>query len=72
MSESNLAILPGIGRRDVDAMLQTARAANLQSVVIIGWDQDKKMFLSSSEDNWPAIVWLLENAKDFALAHNRP
>jgi hypothetical protein len=47
--------------------LGAALEAELSEVVVIGWRGDGGLWISGSEASGPAIVWLLEKAKQFIL-----
>ena len=64
---SEVKIFPGQGTYDADAMLDAARNAGLEDVVIIGWDKDGELFFSSNQESKPMILWLLKQAESFLL-----
>jgi len=64
----NVRILPGFGKRDPNALLQTAQAAALDSVVIIGWNAAGEMFISHSHDDYPNVLWDIKQAERFICA----
>ena len=47
----------------VERVLRKADEANLQSVVVIGYDQDGEEYFASSVAGGPEILWALERAK---------
>lgn len=47
----------------VDRVLRKADEANLQSVVVIGYDQNGDEYFASSVAGGPEILWALERAK---------
>ena len=53
---SEVHILPGKCERDPTAMLECAKKANLNSVIIIGWT-DEALFISSSYSKNQDILW---------------
>ncbi len=55
-------ILPGLGKRAPDAMLECAKGANLDSVTIIGWSGDE-FFFSSSYEFQKDTLWDLKQAE---------
>lgn len=61
----NVALFPGISPNDYEPniMLEAATRAELESVIIIGWDKDGELFFSSSIADGPECLWLLEKAK---------
>ena len=65
----NVAMFPGISPNDYDAklMLEAASRADLDSVIIIGWDKDGEMFFSSSMASGHECLWLIEKAKTALL-----
>lgn len=65
----NVVLFPGISPKKYDAniMLEAATRADLESVIIVGWDQDGEMFFSSSVGDGPECLWLLEKAKSALL-----
>lgn len=65
----NIVLFPGISPNDYGAnlMLEAATNADLDSVVIIGWNKDGEMFFSSSMGNGPECLWLIEKAKQSLL-----
>lgn len=46
-----------------DRVLESALAAKLDAVVLIGWDKDGEFYFASSYANGPETLWLLEGAK---------
>lgn len=61
----NVKMFTGTTPNDYDAniMLEAATRADLDSVIIIGWDKDGDMFFSSSMGDGPECLWLMEKAK---------
>jgi len=55
-------ILPGLGKRAPDAMLECAKSANLDSVTIIGWSGED-FYLSSSCEFNKDILWDLKQTE---------
>lgn len=47
----------------VGRILDKAIAADLQSVIVIGWQQDGEPYFASSESDGPEALWLLELTK---------
>jgi hypothetical protein len=47
----------------VERVLRKAREAGLESVVVIGWDEDGDLYFASSLASGPEVVWLLEKTK---------
>ena len=62
--DRKIAILPGTGKRDPDAVLELAREAGLTSVLVVGWGDDGNLFMCSSAAKYREMDWLLANAKD--------
>lgn len=65
----NISMFPGITPNDYDAniMLEAATRAELDNVIIIGWDKNGDMFFSSSMGDGPECLWLIEKAKKSLL-----
>jgi len=59
---SEVMILPGMGKRSPDAMLEIAKSANLDSVTIIGWSGEDFYFSTSCEYN-KDILWDLKQTE---------
>jgi hypothetical protein len=55
-------ILPGLGDRDADAMIECARAAGLDCVTIVGWSGDE-FFFSTSYNTCRDTLWDLKQAE---------
>lgn len=55
-------VLPVGDRVNPDGIIEAARNARLQRVVIVGWDQDGKMFFSGSE-SLETTIYMLRNAE---------
>ena len=47
----------------VERILRKASEAGLESVVVIGWDEDGDLYFASSVASGPEVVWLLEKTK---------
>lgn len=62
-----IRILPGVGKRSPDAMLECAKEADLDYVTISGWGEDGFFFSSSYADR-KDILWDLERAKKILLS----
>ena len=52
-------ILPGAGKRDPDGVLESAKAAELESVVIVGYKENGGFYIGTSEDDNAFIAWIL-------------
>lgn len=52
----------------VDRILSAAIEADLETAVVVGWDQDGNMYFASSSGYGPDLLWLLEKAKASLLA----
>lgn len=65
----NVRMFTGTTPNDFDAniMLEAATSANLESVIIIGWDKDGDMFFSSSMGDGPECLWLIKKAEKALL-----
>ncbi len=63
---SDTLILPGNGKRDPVAILESARNVEFDQVMVIGWQEDGSFFISHSESSAKEVVWLLDNALDWA------
>lgn len=46
-----------------DRVLDVAKAAEMQSVIIIGYDADGEEYFASSISDGPEVLWALERAK---------
>jgi len=57
-----IRILPGLGKRSPDAMLECAKNADLDSVTIIGWTGEEFYFASSCEFN-KDVLWDLKQTE---------
>lgn len=64
---NNVRILPGLGKRSPEAMLECMKGADLESVTIIGWDSDGLFTYSSSHEFNRDILWDLEQTKRVLL-----
>ena len=58
---NNIRILPGFGKRDATAVLETAKNADLSDCVVLGWDGED-FFMSASYENNEKILWDLQQA----------
>ena len=58
---SKLAILPGTGERNPDAILEIAKG--LSDVTVIGWRDDDTFYFASSYEYCKDTLWDLEQAK---------
>lgn len=47
----------------VDRILSAAIEADLETAVVVGWDQDGNIYFASSSGYGPDVLWLLEKAK---------
>ena len=61
----NVVFFPGASdqRFTPDLLLRGALKADLEDVVILGWDEDGDLFFSGSLTSKGDILWLLENAR---------
>lgn len=46
-----------------DRVLEAAKAAEMQAVIIIGYDADGGEYFASSISDGPEVLWALERAK---------
>jgi hypothetical protein len=60
MADQNIRILPGLGKRSPDAMLECAKG--IDAVTIIGWDGEH-FFFSSSHADCKDVLWDLRQAE---------
>ena len=67
MTEDVVRILPGLGKRAPNAMLECAKEANLDGVLIIGWSGENFFFSSSYEHN-KDVLWDLKQAEMILLS----
>jgi len=59
-----IAILPGAGKRNPDAILQSAIDADLDCVTIIGWkDNDTTFYWTTSYEVVKDVLWDVETMK---------
>jgi hypothetical protein len=61
----NISIFPGVtpNRYDPKITLEAAARADLQDVIVIGWDGEGELFFSASNGDGPECLWLIEKAK---------
>jgi len=61
----NVELFPGQTKQpfSADMLLRDAIKADLPEVIILGWNRDDNLFLSSSTQDAPKILWLLEKAR---------
>jgi hypothetical protein len=62
---NNLRLFPGVTplNHDPDVMLELAKNAKLDEVVILGFDKDGEFFFSSNKSDGGGVLWLLEMAR---------
>jgi len=65
---NNVLIMPGSGKRDANAILETAKNADLESVVVIGWTAGGEFFVSHSHDSPAELLWDIKVAEQAVLA----
>lgn len=53
-----------------EILLRGAIKADLADVIVIGWDKDEMLFVSSSLQKGPDMLWLLEKAKMTLVGYN--
>ena len=64
MAENDkVRILPGLGKRDPNALLQCMQNAELESVTIMGWDAAGYFAYSTSHAQDRDVLWDLEQLK---------
>lgn len=61
----NVILFPGTTQDDLEVarMLHAAIEANLDKVIILGWDQDGNEYMTSSTPDGGDVIWLLERCK---------
>lgn len=66
---NNLKLFPGVTALDhrADVMLELAKNAKLEDVVILGYRDDGEIFFSSNKASGPEVLWLIEKAKAMLL-----
>lgn len=47
----------------VERVIKRASEAEMQDVIIIGWDKDGELYFASSEPDGGTVLWLIELAK---------
>ena len=47
----------------VERIITSAEEANLESIVVIGWEDDGSFYFASSISDGADVLWLLEKAK---------
>lgn len=64
-NDENVLFFPGETKEGFspEMVLRGAMKADLAQTVIVGWDQDDNLFFSSSTQDAPEILWLLEKAR---------
>jgi hypothetical protein len=62
LDDSVVKILPGLGKRSPDAILESAKG-ELTEVLILGWDKNDELFISSSAADVASMHWLVTNAR---------
>lgn len=62
-----IRVLPGTGERDPDAILECARNAGLEAVVILGWTGEDTLYFSSSYSELRDVLWDVELVKKHLL-----
>lgn len=65
MSDENVVILPVVTTLDIppERILSQAIAADLDRVIVVGYDQDGQEYFASSVADGGTVVWLMERAK---------
>jgi len=61
----SVTILPVVTRIDlpVDRIIDQAKAANLRSIVVLGYAEDGTEYLASSIADGGTVLWLMERLK---------
>lgn len=81
MPTENIVTFNGITRLDlpVERVLESAAAADLEAVLVIGWEKDVGFYFASSYADSAQVIYLLERAKhdllrmeDTLTAEGRP
>ena len=62
MTDNGLRLFPQ-GAVNPDALLEAAKNADLESVVILGWDANGDLYFGSSCSKLREISWLMENGQ---------
>lgn len=70
MSADNVVPFRGVTRLNLptDRVLETAKEAVDEHVMVLGWDKDGSLYFSSSVASGPECLWLLECAKAALLS----
>ena len=63
--DDNVVVLDMVTRLDlpVERILTGAQKADLESVVVLGYDQDGDFFFAATKADGGDVLWLLEDAK---------
>lgn len=71
-NDENMLFFPGETKEGFspEMILRGALKAGLADVVVLGWYKDDALFMSSSLQDSPDIVWLLEKAKMTLVGYN--
>ena len=66
----NVVPFPGSTTADIppQSVLDGASAADLESVVILGWDKESNLYFASSNGYSPDVLWLLKAAEKELLS----
>lgn len=69
MSDNNVVVLDCVTRLNLppDRVLKAAQG-ELESVTVLGWDKDGKMYFASTQADGGDVLWLLEKAKKALLS----
>jgi len=61
----NIEILDTVTRLDIPAgrVIDGAKEADLETALVIGWDEDGEFYFASSKADGGCVLWLLELAK---------
>ena len=65
----NIVIWNGVTKHDLppERVLQAAMENKLQSVVILGWDEEGEIYLASSIADGGDVMWLMRKAEKALL-----
>jgi len=63
----NVSNLPARSSFTVDQALESAKQLDLESVLILGYDDDGQLAIRSSRIERKDALWMIESAKEFIL-----
>jgi hypothetical protein len=67
MSDKVIKLVPK-DQVPVDKLLDEVKAEGLTGVLVLGWTKDGHLYMTSSIQDGPPVLWMLECGK-FALMH---